>query len=86
MNELLHVSPDEHDRKVNELITAIVVYDSKTEQPSLKKLSTGAYQLDFSTSIKRYDEDGLGEKTDIPVNDKIEFGLVYADGSTQTWK
>src|SRR5687768_17861015 len=79
---LYKVAPAETHARIDELFKAIIVYDNKIETATVQKLPDGMFQLSFTGTIKKFSEDGNGNRRQLPADGSIQIAVQNEDGTT----
>ncbi|HEX9163898.1 MAG TPA: M1 family aminopeptidase, partial [Thermoanaerobaculia bacterium] len=61
---------------VHDLFETITLYDNKTTDVSSTKLPNGSYRVKFTVEAKKLRADGLGNETEVPLDDWIDIGVL----------
>jgi hypothetical protein len=72
--------PPDEARLVDELFYAIVLFENRATSAEARRLPDGRYEVTLRASAAKRRAGELGEETDMPLADVIEFGVDDADG------
>jgi ABC-2 type transport system permease protein len=74
------VTPPDKAYLIDDLFEAIVLYENRAASASAVKQSDGKYVVTLTATAAKHRAGELGQETDVPLNDYIEFGVDDADG------
>ncbi len=72
------VTPPEKQSLINDLFETITLYDNKTTEATVTKLSDGRFQVTFTVQSKKFRSDARGKETEVPINDWVDIGVLGA--------
>ena len=81
MNAFYAVSKVEAHAAIDEMFKQIITHDAKVENVTSIKIKDDRYELTFEASIRKYSEDGNGNKTEVTPDPTIEVALYTEDGA-----
>ncbi|WP_332848555.1 ABC transporter permease/M1 family aminopeptidase [Massilia sp. S19_KUP03_FR1] len=74
------VTPPDKAYLIDDLFEAIVLYENRAVSASAVKQADGKYLVTLVAQAAKRRAGELGQETDVPLNDYIEFGVDDADG------
>ena len=74
------VTPADKAYLVDDLFESIVLYENRAINASAVKRADGQYVVTLRASAAKHRAGELGQETDVPLNDYIEFGVDDAEG------
>lgn len=77
--ELRAVTPASMHSLLTDLFETITLWDVKTEQAGVRRLSDGNYEVTLDVVAQKMRADGAGVETPTPMNDFVEIGVFAAD-------
>lgn len=75
LDAIYAVSPPETHSLIDDWMKRIVIYDLKTTAATVKETENGQYEVTIQFDTKRYEEDGNGTATQIPMNEEFTVGV-----------
>ncbi|MDB5226360.1 MAG: family transporter protein [Bacteroidota bacterium] len=82
VDELKSVSPSELHSKIDELFKQVITYDIKLNEATLR-MNKNKYTLFINAEVHKYEEDGYGNKKEIPLNEILEIGIYNSATNCQ---
>ncbi|MDQ1922152.1 ABC transporter permease/M1 family aminopeptidase [Massilia pseudoviolaceinigra] len=77
---LRRVTPPEHAYLIDDLFEHIVLYENRATSASATKRADGKYEVTLRASALKLRAGKLGDETEAPLKDVIEFGVDDKDG------
>ena len=65
---------------IEDLFETITLYDNRATQATAKRLSDGRYEVSVEVLAKKRRADEVGRETDVPLADRIDVGVLDAEG------
>ncbi len=83
VSELQKQAPDELKEKIGELFKRVILYDLSIKHVAVTQTSAG-YKIAFDAEVHKYEEDGKGRKTEIPMQEQAGVAAVSEKGQSAT--
>jgi ABC-2 type transport system permease protein len=77
---LRRAAPPEYAYLVDDLFERIVLYENRATSASVRKRADGKYEVSLRASAVKQRAGKLGDETEVPLKDVIEFGVDDKDG------
>ena len=70
---------DEQQDLITDLWEKIVLWDLRVEEAAVTEREDGRYDVSITVAATKYEADGKGEQTEVPLNLPIDLGIFAAD-------
>lgn len=82
--ELKSVTPDSLQYLLRDLFEVNTYWELKAEKAAARQLETGNWEVTIDIRASKIVEDSAGVKSQVPMNDWVEFGIVRESGEEAT--
>jgi aminopeptidase N len=82
LDYIREVVPPDLDHLIEDMFGTITLYANKVENASYTALGDGTYRVTLQVEAKKLRADGLGEETEIEIDDWIDIGVFGEDDET----
>ncbi|HEY3785447.1 MAG TPA: M1 family aminopeptidase [Steroidobacteraceae bacterium] len=69
------VTPPQQQYLITDLFESIVLFDNRTTAATWRALAAGQFEVDLTVSAKKSRADGLGNETEVPMDEDIDVGV-----------
>ncbi len=67
---------DQYQETITDLFERIVLFDLKVNEVAMTELPNGKFEVSFDVIAKKYQADGEGVETEVPISDWIDVGVL----------
>jgi hypothetical protein len=78
--ELRAVTPDSLHSLLGDLFEEITLWDVRADEARVEPVGDGSYRVTLAIEAKKVRSDGIGNETEVPMDDLVEIGVFAAAG------
>ncbi|HVG61258.1 MAG TPA: M1 family aminopeptidase [Hyalangium sp.] len=78
--ELRAVTPEHLRYLIDDLFERITLYENRAVTATSTQLPDGRFEVKITAKARKVEADGLGQETELPLDDWVDVGVLDADG------